>query len=228
MTPNNAPAERPRIPFRSKTSRSNNSSGRRARVARSIQAAQTTEHARLQRDLNAFLEAKVQAVHGTGQSALAYAEPGRITYLGDELDPRQTRSVLKAILYFLGEAGVKVVGPPFRSPEYSSKKWWIIPIGPLPDVETVHGYRNLKNPEMARRLRSREAVDVDRIGFEIKPGVWRLTEFIDDVDYASSKHAEWIYSIGRDRQTGEYFAALDGRFYRPHDPDFEYETVWLR
>jgi hypothetical protein len=84
------------------------------------------------------------------------------------------------------------------------------------------------NQYMLESLESGEAVDVRERGEEIEPGVFRLRIFnkATQLDYCDAKNQAWIWSIGRDKQTGEILAATDGRFYS--DETGRYDCVWLR
>jgi hypothetical protein len=82
----------------------------------------------------------------------------------------------------------------------------------------------MKNRAMQRKLDAGEAFDVRRVGEEIDPGVFRLVDFILDVDYCDAQNEAWIVSIGEQLRSGEIHAATDNRFY--HNPD--YKCVWLR
>lgn len=80
------------------------------------------------------------------------------------------------------------------------------------------------NLAMERKLEKGEAVDVTKAGERIAPGVWRLREFVDNVDYCDAEREEWIWSIGRNLATGDIVAATDTRFYL----NDEWECLWLR
>lgn len=92
----------------------------------------------------------------------------------------------------------------------------------------------MRNLAMARKLEKGEALDVESpalrapIGIvEYGPayrGVYRLQQFIDDVDYCVGSSEEWIWSIGKRLEDGAIFAATDTRFYQ--NPAFE--CLWLR
>jgi hypothetical protein len=82
----------------------------------------------------------------------------------------------------------------------------------------------MKNRAMQRKLDAGEAFDVRRVGEEIEPGVFRLVDFILDVDYCDAQNEVWIFSIGEQIRSGEIHAATDTRFYQ--NPD--YKCVWLR
>lgn len=81
---------------------------------------------------------------------------------------------------------------------------------------------NLKMQEM---IDAGECVDVRKVGVEIEPGIFKLPQFFEGVDYADSKTERWIWSIGRARNTGEIFASYGTEFYGHEE---EYECLWLR
>lgn len=82
------------------------------------------------------------------------------------------------------------------------------------------------NYPMAEKLDSGEAIDVTMVGDPVPgfPGVWVMEDFLDDMDYCDGLNGYWIFSIGKHRSTGKYYAAIDNRFYQ--NPMFE--CVWLR
>lgn len=93
----------------------------------------------------------------------------------------------------------------------------------------------MRNQAMARKLKSGEAIDIDKIAMipsdEDKADPQKATafriesaKFVEDRDYCVASSEEWIWSIGRCRRNGSLYAALDSRFYG--NPDFE--CVWLR
>jgi hypothetical protein len=88
--------------------------------------------------------------------------------------------------------------------------------------EPAH-HRTIKNTWMKSALRSGEALDVRMIGMEVEPGVFRLTEFIPEVTYVDGEDEAFIQSIGKDLESGEILAAVDGRFYNNED----YECIYL-
>lgn len=70
-----------------------------------------------------------------------------------------------------------------------------------------------------------EALDVRAIGEATETaGVYRLRTFTEGVDYCDPAAGRWIWSIGRNRATGEILASTDNRFYG----HAEYECIWLR
>lgn len=77
---------------------------------------------------------------------------------------------------------------------------------------------------MEKALQENEALDVRKIGEEISPGVFKLKYFEEGVDYCDARTENWIWSIGKNKTTGEIFASLDTRFYS----NKEFECLWLR
>ena len=82
----------------------------------------------------------------------------------------------------------------------------------------------MKNLRMREKLDLGECLDVNKIGRSIGHGLFILTSYEDGVDYCDAAHDQWIWSIGKDRATGEIVASSDTRFYQ-HP---EYECLWLR
>jgi hypothetical protein len=80
------------------------------------------------------------------------------------------------------------------------------------------------NRRMEEKLDKNECLDVRKIGVQIGPGVFRLNEFVEGVDYADVQNEAWIWSIGRDKKTGEIRASTSSGYYL--NPD--YECLWLR
>lgn len=87
--------------------------------------------------------------------------------------------------------------------------------------------RKVGNIPMAEMLRKRQAIDVSVVGRPVPPfegSVWVMSTFIEGVEYCDSQQELWIFSIGKHKQNGQYYAAIDNRFYQ--NPMFE--CVWLR
>lgn len=84
----------------------------------------------------------------------------------------------------------------------------------------------LRNRAMAEKLDRGEAIDVNMVGDPLPkfPGVWVMDDFLDGMDYCDAEEERWIFSIGRHRVDGKFYAAVDNRFYL--NPLFE--CVWLR
>lgn len=80
------------------------------------------------------------------------------------------------------------------------------------------------NQRMQEKLEKGEALDVLKIGREIKPGLYALDQFQADVDYCDAKHEIWIWSIGRNKATWEILASTSSEFYQ--NPQFD--CLWLR
>jgi hypothetical protein len=77
---------------------------------------------------------------------------------------------------------------------------------------------------MQEKLDGNECLDVREIGEEIGPGLYRLREFTEGVDYADAQKEVWIWSIGRNLKTGEIHASTSAQFYL----NSEFECLWLR
>lgn len=79
---------------------------------------------------------------------------------------------------------------------------------------------------MQEKLKNGEALDVTVIGSPVEgqPGVWKLESYLEGLDYCDGNSETWIYSIGFDPKTNEFFAASDYRFVE--NPAFV--CVWLR
>jgi transcription termination factor Rho len=100
--------------------------------------------------------------------------------------------------------------------------------GRLRDAHADAMFPSMLNRAMARKLSIGEALDVNREGEPIETSldggqttkrVWRLRRFVDDVDYCDAKGEQWIWSIGRSRQTSEILASTSSELYQ--HPDFE-------
>jgi hypothetical protein len=79
------------------------------------------------------------------------------------------------------------------------------------------------NRRMAEKLLASEAIDVSKCPRNSN-GDFILTAFQEDVDYCDAEREEWIWSIGRDRKSGEILASTSGKFYQ--NPS--YECLFLR
>jgi hypothetical protein len=87
----------------------------------------------------------------------------------------------------------------------------------------------MNNKAMQRKLDQGDCLDVTKIGVEVDNGggsarVFQLTRFEDDMDYCIPDVERWIWSIGKRKSDGVYFASTDTRYYM--NPG--YECVWLR
>lgn len=74
------------------------------------------------------------------------------------------------------------------------------------------------NQSMARKYVSGELINVSAKK-STGEGLYQLDEFVEDKDYADVVTEEWIWSIGRELETGRIFASTDTRFYG--NPRFE-------
>jgi hypothetical protein len=131
---------------------------------------------------------------------------------------------LAAVKYFITSMGMQI-NKITKSRHPSTPNDLILHVSGLPKYETPN-YQHVQknNPYMHQSLTTGRMIDVQQIGVEIEPGVFRLNKFIPDVEYVDSNAGKYIYSIGRHHATGEIFAAFDGRYY--DNPD--YECVFLR
>ena len=86
----------------------------------------------------------------------------------------------------------------------------------------------MNNKAMKRKLDAGECIDVAKVGTEVqvegRARVFQLKRFEDDVDYCIAEVEAWIWSIGKRKSDGVFFASTDTRFYMHPD----YECVWLR
>jgi hypothetical protein len=88
----------------------------------------------------------------------------------------------------------------------------------------------MRNRPMAHALATGKCLDVRKVGEPVdgRSDLFKLNGFIDGVDYCDAENEMWIWSIGKDKQTGDIFAATDARFYSANDLEAEYECLWLR
>jgi hypothetical protein len=79
---------------------------------------------------------------------------------------------------------------------------------------------------MEKKIAAGECQDVNDLGVNVRPGVFRLREFTKDSgrDYCDLASNDWIRSIGKNKQTGEILASTSAEFYQ--NP--EYECLFLR
>ena len=75
---------------------------------------------------------------------------------------------------------------------------------------------------MIEKVNSGEAIDLSKN--ETKDGFYILKVFVDGADYCDLKNETWIWSIGKNYDTGQILASTDTVFYQ--NPDFE--CLWLR
>lgn len=80
------------------------------------------------------------------------------------------------------------------------------------------------NPVMRRMILAGDCIDVRENGREVAPGVFKLDRFVDGAEYCDGGAELWIWSIGRNKATGEIHASVDGRFYQ----NDLYDCLWLR
>lgn len=78
--------------------------------------------------------------------------------------------------------------------------------------------RQMRNLRMAEKIAKGEAIDISSCERN-KDGDYILKRFVGNVDYCDGSTEEWIWSIGRDRQTGEILASTTTKFYQ--NPSFE-------
>lgn len=77
---------------------------------------------------------------------------------------------------------------------------------------------------MRKEVDEGRAIDVSKIGRQVKPGLYYLGKYVDGgYDYFDTETGTFIWSIGID-QKGNIWASDDSTFYM--NPD--YECVWLR
>jgi hypothetical protein len=77
---------------------------------------------------------------------------------------------------------------------------------------------------MEEKLASGECIDVGTVAVKVSPGVFRLQEFTEGMDYCDLVGRDWIRSVGKHKQTGEILASTGTEFYS----NFEYECLFLR
>ncbi|MDT4967611.1 MAG: hypothetical protein QOJ64_2348 [Acidobacteriota bacterium] len=79
---------------------------------------------------------------------------------------------------------------------------------------------------MLRSMLEGECLDVRKIGRPLRgtPGDFILGGFLEGIDYADVDNGEWIWSIGRNKKTGQIRASTSGRYYEHPD----YECLWVR
>lgn len=181
-------------------------------------------------DINKFLS-KYTNEHGNR------VEPDRDVknqiqmYIG-ELPKEKINKSISAIKYFLGELGIPYEKENFKKEE-DDYEYITIKLGNIPKYNSPkYSKLDLNNPTLKKSIKSGESVDVRQIGYEVEPGVFKLdakyAHIYDgnhgSLDFVDGKNGKFIWSIGKDNSSGEYFAAYDGRFHSSPD----YELVWLR
>jgi len=156
-------------------------------------------------------------IHGEPQEGSAILD----VYSGDsERHGFSPEKLLNGVRYFLGEMGINIEAIQQKPGEPDSQ---LVTVSGISKYEEPEHHKTLKNQWMRRALQSGDAIDVEQIGVEVEPGVFRLTEFTPGIQYVVAKDETFIYSIGKDNESGEFLAAEDDRFYQ--NPD--YECVYL-
>jgi hypothetical protein len=141
-------------------------------------------------------------------------------YIGEgEHYATDPEKLMNGIKYFLGEMGIQVQSIR-QEPEEGSI---LVTVSGISKFEEPVHHKKIKNTWMRNALRSGDAIDVRMLGVEVEPGVFRLSEFIPEVQYVDAEDEVFIYSIGKDLESGEILAAVDGRFYNNED----YECIYL-
>jgi hypothetical protein len=83
--------------------------------------------------------------------------------------------------------------------------------------------RAMINKAMERKIQAGECLDI--ASYRVPgTGTYLLPSFEEGKDYADAVREEWIWSIGRERETGHIIASTDTRFYQ--NP--QYECLFLR
>lgn len=80
------------------------------------------------------------------------------------------------------------------------------------------------NYAMAKKLLGGKALDVRKEGIAVGDNLYKLERFVEGVDYCDAQEECWVWSIARNRQTGEIFASLSCSLYQ----DDEWECLFLR
>ena len=159
--------------------------------------------------------------HETGEQQIVQIY--KPSFEGDNLN-----KIIQAVQYHLQDMGIQF-DQPKENP--NDRDLLNLTIKDYPSFEQ-DSLANIKNPVVKKGLMSGKMINVLDIGYEVEPKVYRLNKFIDDVDYVAvdpdTGDSAFIVSIGKDKATGEVYASTDGRFYKPNDPNFEYEAIWLR
>lgn len=88
-------------------------------------------------------------------------------------------------------------------------------------------WNNLENKRMAEKLSTKEALSVRDEGESCGDGFYILRRFVENVDYCDPDLEAWIWSIGRNRITGEIWASSTSQFYSANQ-DAEWECLFLR
>jgi hypothetical protein len=78
---------------------------------------------------------------------------------------------------------------------------------------------------MKEKMERGDAIDVgDLVTGRTPEGHYILRAFIKGTDYCAADEEKWIWSIGKNRKTGQIVASISTNFYQ--HPDFE--CLWLR
>jgi hypothetical protein len=143
-------------------------------------------------------------------------------YVGDSeshgFDPEK---LINGVKYFLGEMGIQIQSIRKKPGEPTSI---LISVSGISKFDAPAHHKKIKNTWMRDALQSGDAIDVRMIGMEVEPGVFRLTEFVPDIEYVDAENEAFIQSIGKDLASGEILASTDGRFYNNDD----YECIYLK
>jgi hypothetical protein len=179
-------------------------------------------------DLNQFINQKVRHKDDGVHYVSLRGEPQRNrAILSVYTAPNQghdPQKLLSATRYFLGENGIKIISEEEDDHPSLQGESVLLTVTGLNRYSLPDHFRNIKNTWMRNALSNGTAIDVREIGFEVEPGVFRLTEFIPGVEYVDSSEEAFIWSIGKDLESGEIYAATDTRFYQ----DDDYECLYLR
>lgn len=79
------------------------------------------------------------------------------------------------------------------------------------------------NYRMKQKVETGEAIDISHCQ-RTSDGDYILKRFEEDADYCDLTNEAWIWSIGRNLETGEVVASTLAKFYM--NPKFE--CIWLR
>lgn len=84
----------------------------------------------------------------------------------------------------------------------------------------------MHNLSMKRKLEEDDCLDVNKEGVPYlpHPGWWVLKRFIDGKDYCDAARELWIWSVGRNKTTGQIIASTGSDLYQ-HP---EYVCLFLR
>ncbi len=90
-------------------------------------------------------------------------------------------------------------------------------------------WEKLLNLRMAEKLSDFEAEDISQCeksseGYYILTGDLADPAHIDGMDFCDASKEQWVWSIGRNKKTGQVLASMNACFYQ--NP--EYDCLWLR